>query len=125
MKTLDTKVYLLFLILFQFGLFNIQAQMIKVELEEVAINSYSIIKGVVINQWSEYEEDGKKIITVTEFQVLESIKGDIKQTEHIVIPGGIVGDVGMGVSHTPQFNIGEEAIVFISNDYKGRPTVTG
>lgn len=100
------------------------SQMLKVELEETSFNSHSIFRGIVSNKWSEFEENGRDIITIIEFNVIETIKGLAQTTEQVIIPGGVVGDMGMMVSHTPQFYLSEEVVVFITNDYKGRPTVT-
>ncbi|OGC45701.1 hypothetical protein A2V49_01775 [candidate division WWE3 bacterium RBG_19FT_COMBO_34_6] len=124
MKTLYTRLNVILILLLSFSFEINFAQMLKVEMEEISVNSHSIIKGIVSKKWSEYEESGKGIITIIEFNVLETIKGVSSRVERVVIPGGIVGDIGRVVSHTPQFYLGEEAIVFITYDYKRRPTVT-
>ena len=106
MKNLFLQLHIILLIYFGFN--ATLAQMVKVEIEEITIKSHLVIKGIVSNKWSEFEEDGKSIITFIEFSVSETIKGSSKQIVSIVIPGGVVGDVGMGVSHTPQFYLGEK-----------------
>lgn len=125
MKTLLNKqLSLIVLIFISFNFFIVEAQMLKVEMEEISVNSHLIIKGIVSKKWSEYDTNGKDIITIVEFNVIETIKGTSSEKQRVVVPGGIIGDVGMMVSHTPQFDLGEESIVFITNDYKGRQTVT-
>ncbi len=125
MKTLLNKqLSLIVLIFISFNFFIVEAQMLKVEMEEISVNSPLIIKGIVSKKWSEYDTNGKDIITIVEFNVIETIKGTSSEKQRVVVPGGIIGDVGMMVSHTPQFDLGEESIVFITNDYKGRQTVT-
>ena len=125
MKTLLNKhVSLVILIFLSLSFSVVQAQMVKVEMEEISVNSHSIIKGVVSKKWSEYDTNGKDIITIVEFNISETIKGPSSEIQRVVIPGGVVGNVGMMVSHTPKFHLGEQVIVFITNDYKGRPTVT-
>ncbi|MCF8354462.1 MAG: hypothetical protein K9H48_08415 [Melioribacteraceae bacterium] len=99
------------------------SQMLKVELEEISTNSHSIIRGIVSNKWSEFEENGRDIITIIEFNAIETIKGTTRSSEQVIIPGGAVGEIEMMVSHTPHFYLGQEVIVFITNDYKGRPTI--
>jgi len=100
-------------------------QVLKIELEELTRTSHSIIKGNVTNIFSSFDENGKDINTIIEFSVIENIKGSNSTSEQVIIPGGIVGNVGVLVTHTPKFYIGEEAIVFIANDYKGRKTIRG
>lgn len=125
MKTIFPQFGLTILIFLSFNISFIRAQIIKEELEEIVIESNSIIKGVVTDIYSEYEGNSRNIITFIKFDVIETIKGSISETQMVVIPGGLIGDRGVMVSHTPKFYSGEEVVVFITNDYKGRPTVTG
>jgi hypothetical protein len=103
---------------------NLYSQMVKVPLEQLSISSPTIIRGTVLRKWSDYEADGKYIVTFITFRVSEKVKGEPKDTVTVVVPGGAVGNLGLEVSHTPKFRIGEDVIVFISDDYRGRATVT-
>jgi hypothetical protein len=116
---------ILFIMIFFFSLECMFGQVLKIELEELTRTSHSIIKGKVTNIFSSFDENGKDINTIVEFSVMKNIKGSNNISEQVIIPGGIVGNVGIVVTHTPKFYIGEEAIVFIANDYKGRKTIRG
>jgi hypothetical protein len=52
MKTTFSRVGLTILIFLSFNISFIHAQIIKVEIEEIVIESNSIIKGVVTNKWA-------------------------------------------------------------------------
>ncbi len=125
MKSYDIQKFnIAVLIIFLLSYSIIQAQMRKVEIEEISNSSHLIIRGIVSNKSAEFEENGRDIITIIEFNVKETIKGNSLKTERVIIPGGVIDNIGMMVSHTPQFHLGEDVIVFITNDYKGRPTIT-
>ena len=87
MKTLYTRLNVILILLLSFSFEINFAQMLKVEMEEISVNSHSIIKGIVSKKWSEYEESGKGIITIIEFNVLETIKGVSSRVER----GGMSG----------------------------------
>lgn len=118
------NIFCLISLLCSWNTIPLYGQMIKVPLEQISVKSTMIIRGTVLRKWSEFEPGGKNIITFVTYKVTETIKGDSRDTVTIVIPGGIVGNIGMAVSHTPRFKVGEDAVVFISDDYKGRLTVT-
>ncbi|MFI5405939.1 MAG: matrixin family metalloprotease, partial [Nitrososphaerales archaeon] len=125
MKTFISKSIKILLISLSFCYSSIVGQLIKLEIEQISIKSHTIIKGLVLGKRTVFEEDQKSIVTIVNFKVIETIKGVPKITEQVIIPGGVVNNLGIFVSHTPQFYIGEEVVVFIKNDYKGRPTITG
>lgn len=52
------------------------------------------------------------------------LKGVSEPSIILTIPGGIVGNLGLWVEDTPEFLIGEQALLFVNNDYKGRRTVS-
>lgn len=118
------KIFFFIGLLYSWNTINLYSQMVKVPLEQLSISSRMIIKGTVSRKWSAYETEGKNIVTFITFKVSVTIKGEAKDTVTVVIPGGVVGIVGMGVSHTPKFRVGEDVVVFISEDHKGRATVT-
>lgn len=125
MKTFKRNFSFLFTACFLIIFVNsISAQMIKIPIEEITLKSSKIIKGVVINKYSEFEDNSEYILTVININVRESIKGQVNQVESLVIPGGVVGNLGMEVSGAPKFELNDEVLVFIDYDFKGRQTVT-
>jgi hypothetical protein len=118
------KIFFFICILISLTSTELLGQMIKVPLEQLSKSSHTIIKGTVLNKRSEFESEGDYIITYITFNISETLKGVSKDTITVVIPGGVIGNLGMSVSQTPKFQIGEEVVIFVSNDYKGRKTVT-
>lgn len=82
-------------------------------LEEMARGSDSVVRGRVI--WTHAMTlPGGAIVTLTEIEVEDVLAGDAPATVTVVEPGGEPGDTGVGmlVSGTARFEMGEEVVVF-------------
>ena len=82
-------------------------------LEEMARSADSVVRGRVI--WTQAMTlPGGAIVTLTEIEVLDVLAGDAPSTITMVEPGGEPGDTGVGmlVSGTAHFEMGEEVVVF-------------
>lgn len=53
------------------------------------------------------------IWTVTTFDVVETMKGNLPSRVTVHLPGGRVGHLTAAVDGTPKFNPGDEAVVFL------------
>ncbi len=65
------------------------------------------------------------IWTVTTFDVVETLKGQLPAEIEVRLPGGRVGHLTATVDGTPKFNPGNEAIVFLQRSPAGGFTVAG
>ena len=65
------------------------------------------------------------IWTVTTFDVVESMKGNLPAQVTVRLPGGRVGHLTAAVDGTPKFNPGDEAIVFLERSRAGGFSVAG
>ncbi len=65
------------------------------------------------------------IWTVTTFDVVETMKGDLSPQVIVRVPGGRVGHLTASVDGTPKFNSGNEAIVFLQRSPAGGFSVAG
>jgi hypothetical protein len=65
------------------------------------------------------------IWTVTTFDVLDSMKGDLPSRVTVRVPGGKVGHLTAAVDGTPKFRSGEEAVVFLQLLHTGGYSVAG
>jgi hypothetical protein len=74
----------------------------------------------VASRW----EDGA-IWTVTTFDVVETMKGDLPTQVTVRLPGGRVGHLTAAVDGTPRFNAGDEAVVFLERSRAGGFSVAG
>ena len=69
--------------------------------------------------------EGGAIWTVTTFDVMETLKGNLPAEIEVRLPGGRVGHLTTTVNGTPQFAPGAEAIVFLEKSRAGGFTVAG
>jgi hypothetical protein len=65
------------------------------------------------------------IWTVTTFDVVDSMKGDLPAQVVVRVPGGRVGHLNAVVDGTPRFKSGEEAVVFLEHRRAGGYSVAG
>lgn len=92
-------------------------------LEELARGAESVVRGRVI--WTQpMTLPGGSIVTVTEVEVEDVLAGDAPATVTFVEPGGEPGDTGVGmlVSGTARFELGEEVVVFAEAPRSGYST---
>lgn len=81
--------------------------------EEMAKTSESVVRGRVIYTQA-LTLQGGAIVTLTEVEVEDVLAGDAPATITFLEPGGEPGDTGVGmlVSGTAKFEMGEEVVVF-------------
>jgi hypothetical protein len=93
-----------------------QAAMVEQTVAELAASSSDIISGAVLAKESWWNEDKTFIFTTVSIQVNELLKGTlaVPSTVEVVVPGGEVGEIGLGVEHAARFEVGEEVIVFLT-----------
>jgi hypothetical protein len=90
------------------------AAMVRVPVEESVGNSDLVIRGRAADQWCEWSEDGRWIVTMIRVEVLETYGGHTNGDEVLVrVPGGAIDGVGLRVSDQPSFETGEEAVLFL------------
>ncbi len=107
------------LICFLFVVFSLNYKAVastalKLSLEDMSVQSKEIILGEVKDKVSFWGEGQKKIFTRITIEVSEVVKGEnVEKMLTIVQPGGEVGNIGMKVQGLANFNIGEEALLFL------------
>ena len=65
------------------------------------------------------------IWTRYEFEIIESLKGDPQQRIVVMEPGGRYGNRGQWAPGVPQFDIGNEAVLFLARTATGKWRVYG
>src|SRR6202158_4830193 len=60
-----------------------------------------------------------EIWTMTSVDILETMKGDLPTRITVRLPGGRVGHLTAAVDGTPEFNTGDEAVVFLERSRAG------
>jgi hypothetical protein len=109
---------ILFLIIFSsFSSYTIAGIQEKRDIPKMVQRSDLIIRGKVISAKSQWKKDsrGRHIYTSVTVEILDKIKGNIKDSAFAFeIVGGTVDDIREVVSDTPAFEIDEDAIMFLS-----------
>lgn len=98
---------------------------LAVDVPSLSQSSDVIVLGTVVGSAPRLTLDGRRIVTDTEIQVTEVLKGKPQSSTVVVIQaGGIVGDVGQRVEGTARFAVGEEVVVFLDRRGAERFAVT-
>jgi hypothetical protein len=92
------------------------------EFEDKVGNAAAIVLGKVVAQESRWDAGHKRILTYSTFQVEKTLKGEQAAQRTIVTPGGVVGTIAQEYVGVPQFQIGDEHVVFVRETSVG-PTV--
>lgn len=93
-----------------------------VQFDEKVEQAAAIVVGKVVSQQSSWDAGRQRILTYSKFQVESTLKGFPAREITIVTPGGTVGDIAQDFVGVPQFNTGDEHVVFVRNTQIG-PTV--
>ncbi len=99
--------------------------MLKMDLPQLVGRADVIFVGKVIRLESRWSEDRRHIVTDTTFQVVQNVRGAVASRPVVVRSlGGVVDGIGMRVAGSPQFRVGQEALLF-TDLRKGHRYVTG
>jgi hypothetical protein len=74
---------------------------------------------------AESRMENGNIWTITTFDVIEAMKGNLPAQVAVRLPGGKVGHLTAAVDGTPKFRLGEEAVVFLEDTRTGGYSVAG
>lgn len=97
----------------------------RLETRELTIGSSDIVVGTVESTRSRWSDDRKRIFTDVEVRVARSLKGGAAQRITLTQLGGEVDGVRYSIPGGPLFRPGEEALLFVWRDSRGRPQVNG
>lgn len=79
----------------------------------LARDSDAVVRGKVSQVHSRWSGDHRRIVTVVQVDVEETLKGAPGHQVTILQPGGVVGDIGQRVEGLASFGVGEEVVVFL------------
>jgi hypothetical protein len=98
---------------------------VAVSVEELARGSDVVVRGRVSRVSSFWTADGARIMTVAELSPSETWRGTTPGPVQVLVPGGVVGDIGQRVDGAPTFATGEEVVVFLWRSGEGAFRVRG
>lgn len=79
----------------------------------------SIVLGKVVGSRSELAADGRFIVTHTTLEIGQTLKGSEPQRLVVTTPGGSVGDLHQRSIGIPDFQVGEEKLLFLRRGQGG------
>ena len=88
---------------------------IALSVEKMAQESTDIVRATVQTSESQWGPKRARIFTHTKITVLETLKGDIKEGESVLVSqvGGEVGGLVQHVAGNAKLTLGEEVVVFL------------
>jgi hypothetical protein len=100
--------------------------MLRLNTEGLTNKAREIVQGRVVKKHCEWSQNKTRINTTITIKVVRSIKGNLAKEEVAIRqPGGVIGDVGLKVSGFPDFQEGEEVLVFLQEGEEGFRKVVG
>lgn len=85
----------------------------KLSLEQLAERSERIVRGVVRTQHVAWSDDRRRILTFSEIEVLQELKGE-RGPVLVVTSGGTIDGLRSWPSGTPELRSGEEVVLFLA-----------
>lgn len=92
-------------------------------LPELLDRAQTVVAGEVLDMQSSWTPDRRQIFTTVTLRTDRRFKGGGDSLVRFRIPGGTVGDTRLMVTHSPQFSVGERALVFLSGESGRLPRV--
>jgi hypothetical protein len=99
------------------------SQAVRVSVEELATTSDAVVRGRVLMATAQWMD--RRIYTVVELETIACLRGEAAPNVVLLVPGGVVGEVGQRVAGAPTFASGEETIVFLRRAELGVYRVAG
>jgi len=87
------------------------ATVLPLSLEQMQSLSSDVIVGTVEDTRAAWDRDHRLIETRVRIRVERRLKGQGGPVLHVVVPGGVVGDVGMKTPAAPVFHAGERVLL--------------
>ena len=94
-------------------------------LDSLVARSDTIVAGEVLDMRSSWTADRREIFTTVTLRPDRRFKGGERSLIRFRIPGGTVGDTRLEVTHSPEFAVGEQALVFLAGESGRLPRVVG
>lgn len=99
--------------------------LLPAEFREIVNGSDIIAYGRVTETRVEWSDDRKNVDTLVSFQVGTYLKGGPGEALVFKVPGGTIGRYRNVLVGAPQFNAGEEAVLFLNSRGREFPSVFG
>ena len=98
---------------------------VPASVEDLARSSDAVVRGRVSKVSSQWSSDHRRIFTQAEVETSSVWRGSAPTRVTVVVPGGVVGDIGQRVDGSPTFSQGEEVALFLERAGEGKFGVRG
>ena len=86
---------------------------ISADLRELSRDATAIAHGTVVAVTGQWDANHRGVETIVTLETHEYLKGDLGATLHFRVPGGVLGRYRNIVVGAPQFEVGQQVIVFL------------
>ena len=93
-------------------------------LDDLTASSQTVVYGKVLAARAEWDEGHRMIYTIYTVGASEYLKGQLEATFELREPGGEVDGMEMMIESVPAFRPGQEALLFVWTDPRGRHQVS-
>ncbi len=94
------------------------AAVVPMDLGQLVEGSEAVLHGRVLSLTPHWDEGKTRISTTVSVQPIDYMKGDLGGGPiQFEMPGGAVGNVSLAVSDVPEFEVGEEVVLFLRSEY--------
>jgi len=93
---------------------SLAALAVPASVEDLARTSDAVVRGRVASVSSRLSNDGRRILTYVEVEASSTWQGAVPQRITVVVPGGVVGNIGQRVEGSPAFSQDEQVVLFLS-----------
>lgn len=98
--------------------------MLPMFLDDLTGTSQTVVLGSIASKHTEWGADRRMIYTVYTVAPKEYLKGSLGSSFQLREPGGELDGEGFYVASVPQYEVGQEAVLFVWTDPAGRHQVT-
>lgn len=102
-----------------------EAAVIAMDTNALTDGSTLVMRAAVTDRTVAWTEDGAMINTTFELQPLDVLKGTATSAVTIEVPGGELGGIKIRNAEAPEFELGEQVVVFIKPDAAGKNRIYG
>ena len=125
MKCIVLGLALCLSILLSLGSTGQSATVVKLSLNDMVSLSTNIVHGKVIDVTAAWNKEKTQIFTTVTVETTENLKGNKPSTFTFKQLGGTVGDRRVSVPGFPVYEVGSEAVLFLTNDPYDRIATVG
>jgi hypothetical protein len=87
---------------------------IPATVEDLARSSDAVVRGHIVKVSAQWSGDGRRISTSAEVETTSIWRGNTPRRLTVVVPGGVVGNIGQRVDGSPRFSEREDVVLFLA-----------